>query len=68
MYGQWLKQKNISIFKYTACDGNEYVYVGTFSNIIYAIQRMTQFDFSYLYKNWDSSLVVVGKMTIITNI
>ena len=25
-------------------------------------------SFSYLYKNWDSSLVVVGKMTIITNI
>lgn len=39
-------------FKYTACDGNEYVYVGTFSNIIYAIQRMTQFDFSYLYESF----------------
>lgn len=39
-------------FKYRASDGKEYVYVGTFSNVIQNAQKLMSFDFSYLYKNF----------------
>lgn len=42
----------VTPFKYTASDGKEYVYAGTFSNIIYAIQRISKFDYSYLYESF----------------
>ena len=39
-------------FKYKASDGKEYVYVGTFSNVIQSLQKLISFDFSYLYENF----------------
>ena len=39
-------------FKYKASDGKEYVYVGTFSNVIQSTQKLISFDFSYLYENF----------------
>ena len=39
-------------FKYRASDGKEYVYIGTFTNVIQTVQKLTSFDFSYLYKNF----------------
>lgn len=39
-------------FKYKASDGKEYVYVGTFSNVIQSTQKLISFDFSYLYDNF----------------
>ena len=39
-------------FKYRASDGKEYVYVGTFSNVLQCLEKMFNFDFSYLYKNF----------------
>ena len=42
----------VTPFKYTAYDDKEYVYAGTFSNIIYSIQRISKFDYSYLYESF----------------
>lgn len=39
-------------FKYKTSDGKEYVYVGTFSNVIQSTQKLISFDFSYLYENF----------------
>ncbi|WP_195986714.1 hypothetical protein [Clostridium sp. D53t1_180928_C8] len=39
-------------FKYKAADNKEYVYIGTFSNVIQTAQKLISFDFSYLYKNF----------------
>ena len=39
-------------FKFKASDGKEYVYVGTFSNVIQSTQKLISFDFSYLYENF----------------
>ena len=39
-------------FKYRACDGREYVYVGTLSNVIQSAQKALSFDYSYLYNNF----------------
>ena len=37
-------------FKYTASDGKEYVYVGTFSNIMAAIINSLSLDYSLMYE------------------
>lgn len=39
-------------FKYRSYDGKEYVYVGTFSNVLQALKELTNFNFKYLYKNF----------------
>lgn len=39
-------------FKYKASDGNEYVYVGTFSNVLQNLEKLLNFDFSYIYENF----------------
>lgn len=39
-------------FKYRASDGNEYVYVGTFSNVLQNLEKILNFDFSYIYENF----------------